>query len=209
MKIRIIKEYGLILFGSVLYALSTVLFVFGSELLLGGTSAISVMLSRILPFSPAKIHVVLNTVLLISALFILGKEMAIKTFVGSSLTTVFVGLFEYLFALKEPIINNPYLTAVLAGTFIAIASGFLFYVNSSSGGTDIIALIIKKFSDIKIGRALLVTDILIVIIGGLSASIELFICSIIGLIIKTLGTDTVISIIKKIAAPFTCSNQKS
>ena len=196
MKNKFIREYVFILIGSIIYALSTVLFVFNGRILLGGTTAISVMLSGFLPFLPGEIHVVLNTVLLIAALVILGKSMALKTLIGSIQTTIFTGLFERLFALDEPLVENILISAILGAGFIAIASGILFYVDSSSGGTDIVALVIKKFSEIRIGRALLVTDVLIVIIGGLTSSLDLFLCSVVGLLIKTLGTDLVIKIIK-------------
>ena len=80
---------------------------------------------------------------------------------------------------------------------IAVASGIMFYVDSSSGGTDIIALIVKKFSNIKIGKALLITDVLIVLVGGVLSGLTIFLSSFLGLLIKTLGIDLVISIISK------------
>jgi uncharacterized membrane-anchored protein YitT (DUF2179 family) len=80
---------------------------------------------------------------------------------------------------------------------IAFVSAIKFYVNSSSGGTDIIALIIQKFSKIKIGKALLVTDVLIVVLGGILSGWTIAISSFIGLLIKTLGIDVIIKIIEK------------
>ena len=73
----------------------------------------------------------------------------------------------------------------------------MFYVDSSSGGTDIIALIVKKFSGIKIGKALLMTDVLIVLVGGALSGITVLISSSVGLLIKALGIDLVIWFIKK------------
>ena len=73
----------------------------------------------------------------------------------------------------------------------------MFYVDSSSGGTDIIALIVKKFSGIKIGKALLMTDVLIVLVGGALSGITVLISSSVGLLIKALGIDLVIFLIKK------------
>ena len=84
-------NYLLIVLGSVLYAIATVIFIFPHSLLLGGTSAISVILNAYLSFSPGAILVVINFPLLIAAFVVLGKDMAVKTFVGSTLTTVFVG----------------------------------------------------------------------------------------------------------------------
>ena len=161
----IIIEYLLIILGSAFYAVSTVLFIFPHSLLLGGTSGISVILNFFLTFSPANILIVINFSLIIVAFLVLGKSMGLKTLVGSSLTTIFIGAFEWILNLKEPIIQNQYISAVIGALLIAIASGIMFYVGSSSGGTDVIALIIQKFSSIKIGKALLITDVLIVIVA--------------------------------------------
>ncbi len=190
--------YFMIILGSILYALSTVLFIFPHELLLGGTSGISVILNSYLPFSPGTILVLINFSLLVMAFFILGKEMAIKTFVGSTLTTVFVGLFEKIFVLDSALVSNIFLSAIIGAVVIAIASGIMFYVNSSSGGTDIIALIVRKYSDIDIGKSLLITDVLIVIVGGVISGYILLLSSFLGLLIKTLGIDFVIGTIKKL-----------
>ena len=192
-----IWQYALILIGSVLYAFSTVVFIFPNDLLLGGTSGISVILTSILPFSPGIILMIINFALIVLAFAILGKGMAIKTLVGSVLTTAFVGLLEKLFTFERALIENPYLSAIVGAVMIAIASGILFFVDSSSGGTDIIALIVKKFSGIQIGKALLITDVLIVLVGGILSDITILTSSFLGLLVKTLGIDLVIWIIKK------------
>ena len=192
-----LKDYVLILLGSILYAISTVLFIFPNSLLLGGTSGISVILESLLPFSPGTILMVINFLLIILAFVMLGKNMATKTLVGSVCTTVFVGAFEKLFAFQQPIISNLYVSALVGAAIIAIASGIMFYVDSSSGGTDIIALIIQKFVNVNIGRALLITDVLIVIVGGSLSGVVILISSFLGLLVKTFGIDFVISCIKK------------
>ena len=129
MKTSIKKEvlsYLLIVIGSALYAASTVLFIFPLSLLLGGTSGISVILESFLPFSPGTILVVINVLLIVLAFFILGKEMAFKTFVGSTLTTLFVGLFENVLVFEAPLISNPYLSSLVGASIIALASGIMF-----------------------------------------------------------------------------------
>ena len=191
------RDCLLILLGSFLYAASTLLFIFPHLLLLGGTSGISVILEAFLPFSPGSILMVINSFLIVLAFVLLGKEMGIKTLVGSVLTTAFIGALEHSLFFEKAIISNNYLSAAVGALIIAIASGILFYVDSSSGGTDVIALIIKKYSKIKIGKALLITDILIVITGGILSGLNVFFSSLIGLLIKTFGIDFVIAIIKK------------
>jgi len=197
MKKEILKSYLLILLGSVLYALSTVLFLFPQGLLLGGTSGISVILEAFLHFSPGVILLVINSGLIILAFFVLGKQMAVRTFVGSVLTTVLVTLFEQLLQIKAPIIASELLAAMIGAAIIAVASGVMFYVDSSSGGTDVIALIVRKYSSVDIGKALLLTDFLIVVIGGILSGWNIGLSSMAGLLVKTLGIDLVISLIKK------------
>ena len=80
-------------------------------------------------------------------------------------------------------VSNIYVSAMIGAALIAIASGIMFYVKSSSGGTDIIALIVQKYSQINIGRALLITDFLIVIVGGILSGYIILISSFIDLII--------------------------
>ena len=190
-------EYALIALGSFLYAVSTLLFIFPHKLLLGGTSGISVILEAFLPFSPGTILMVINAFLIVLAFILLGKEMGIKTLVGSVLTTVLIGILEPHLVFETAMISNRYLSSAIGAAIIAVASGIMFYVDSSSGGTDVIALIIKKFSSIQIGKALLIADILIVIVGGILSALSLFLSSLLGFLIKTLGIDFFIGIIQK------------
>ena len=192
-----LREFILITVGSLLYAVSTNLFIFPSGVIIGGTSGISVILTYVLDFSPGTIITVINIALILLAFLLLGKDMAIKTLVGSVLTTVFIGGLEKPLTLSSPLIESKLLSALVGAAIIAIASGIMFYVDSSSGGTDIIALIVKKYSRIKIGKALLVTDILIVLGGGLLSGFEILVIFTAGFLVKVLGIDLVILIIEK------------
>lgn len=190
-------NYILILFGSLIYGIGTVFFIFPASISLGGTGGIAVILSKFLPLSAGNFSVIMNSSLIVIAFFVLGRSMAVKNFVGSALTTVFIGLFELISNPEAPIFKNPLIMAVIGAAIIAIASAILFFVGSSSGGTDIIALIVQKYSGINIGRALLITDFVIVIAGGVTAGIFVAVCSFVGFLIKTLGIDLIISLITK------------
>lgn len=192
-----LREFILITVGSLLYAVSTNLFIFPSGVIIGGTSGISVILTYVLDFSPGTIITVINIALILLAFLLLGKDMAIKTLVGSVLTTIFIGGLEKPLTLSSPLIESKLLSALIGAAIIAIASGIMFYVDSSSGGTDIIALIVKKYSRIKIGKALLVTDILIVLGGGLLSGFRILVIFTAGFLVKVLGIDLVIQIIEK------------
>lgn len=195
-KINIKKEiqsYLWILLASILYGIGTSAFIFPSNITLGGTSGISVILTTFLKQSPGTIISVLNVLLIIMAIFLLGKDMAIRSFVGSTLTTIAITGCEILFQLDGPVIAAPYLSAAIGAAIIALASGIMFYCNASSGGTDIIALIVQKYRKIHIGKALLLTDILIMLCGGLILGPMILFSSFIGLMIKGFGVDFVIA----------------
>lgn len=189
--------YSLIALGSFLYAVGTVLFIFPGGLLLGGTSGISVILERYIPYQPGAIMAIINVILVAVAYIFLGRDMAIKTVVGSLLTALFISGGEYVLALDSPIVSIPYLAAPIGAAIIAVASGILFYVDSNSGGTDIIALIVKKYVTVNIGTALLITDLLIVVAGAILCGWEIGIASTIGFLVKVFGINLVISLIRK------------
>ena len=192
-----VVTYLLIALGSFLYAVGTVLFVFPGGILLGGTGGISVILERWLPFAPGAIMAVINVLLVAIAYLFLGREMAIRTVVGSLLTALFISGGEYILALEANVIQNPYISAAVGASIVALASGILFYVDSNSGGTDIIALILKKYVKVQIGTALLITDLVIVLIGGILAGWTIGIASAIGFLVKVLGINLVIALIRR------------
>lgn len=195
---KILADYSLITLGAFLYAVGTVLFIFPAGLLLGGTGGISVILERWLPFSPGAIMAVINVILVALAYLFLGKEMAFKTVVGSLLTALFISGGELVMSLEDSVISNHYISAPIGAAIVAIASAILFFVDSNSGGTDIVALIVKKYVKVNIGTALLITDFIIVVVGGILAGWEIGIASLIGFIVKIMGIDLVIYLIRKI-----------
>lgn len=197
LKMNIIK-YFFITFGSLLYAAGTVFFIFPHSVLLGGTSGISVILNEFLPFSPGKILVVINIGLLVMAFVMLGKQMAVDTFIGSSLTTFFIGILDNTYRNSLLTEVNVIICAVMGAVIIALSSGILFFFKSSSGGTDIVALIVKKYSALNIGRCLLITDFVIVAIGGMVLGVKLAVISFAAFLIKTFGIDIVVGQIEKI-----------
>ncbi len=184
--------------GSFLYGIGTSAFIYPHRLLLGGTTGISVILNAFMPFSPATILTALNYGLLFLALVILGKEAFLKNLLGSVLTTTSIAYFAGVFTEEDPPLDSLLGSAVIGAAIIALASALMFYVGASSGGTDIVALIVKKFvPNIHVGRALLLTDFLIVLVGGLLSGLAIGLCSLLGLIIKTGGIDLIIAWINK------------
>ena len=191
------KSVLFILLGCIVYSLGTVCFIFPNGLLLGGTSGVSIILTSIWSITPGTMLSIINLTLLVVAFFVLGKGVAVKTLVGSIFTIFFISFLERVFAFEKPLIVNNFHAAIIGAVLVAIASGLIFYVDASSGGTDIIALIVHKYWKINVGRALLITDFFIVVAGGVLSGWIIGLSSLIGLLIKTFGIDFVLSIIQK------------
>lgn len=189
----VLKTVAAIGLGSLIYSVALHYFIFPHDVLLGGTGGVSVLLSRYIPqLSAEEYLVIINTALMVAALVVLGKSMAGKTMLGSLFTTLFVGALDSVCKGHAPLVENVFASAVLGAMIVAVGSTILFAVDSSSGGTDIIALIIQKYSRISIGKALLIADILIVVMGILTFHWTVAVASVVGLLIKTFGIDFLI-----------------
>lgn len=128
----------------------------------GGVSGLSVVLHNILPITtPAIYMLVVNVMLLIMGFIFLGKGCGILTCYCSLMISLETLLFESILPLKNPLTNEPVLELVYAVLLTGIGSAILFKFKASSGGTDIIALILKKYTDTNVGKALLYTDFFI------------------------------------------------
>ena len=183
--------------GSLIYGFATNYFIFPHDVVLGGTSGLAVILNHIFAFSSGKWSVVLNVFIIILGLLTLGKEMAVRTLLGSIMTTVAIGAFDALPHPSKAWIENSIFSTILGCLLIALASGILFYVKSSSGGTDTIALIVQKYSSLHIGRCLFLTDVIIVVLGCIWSESTIIIASILGFLIKVFGIDFVVGRINK------------
>ncbi len=185
-----IPKYLIIVLGSVLYAVATVAFIFPHSLLIGGTSGIAAVFGAYTPFSLGTVFVAINFLLIAIAMVVLGKGLTSKTFAGSALTAVFVGVFEKLIG-GQAVIPSPFFSAIIGAVLIAAACGILFAVNSSSGGTYIIAMIVRKCAKRNMGRVPIIIDLVIVTLGGFLLGFMTFINSFLGFLLKTFGMDFV------------------
>ena len=132
----------------------------------GGISGLSVVMKNLLPFenvTPAAYMTVINVLLLIVGFIVLGKSCGILTCYCSLMISLETLLFDEWIHLEigTPLTDQPLLELVYAVLLTGIGSAILFKFKASSGGTDIIALIFKKYTDVNIGSALLYTDVFI------------------------------------------------
>ena len=161
----------------------------------GGVSGIGTILGKVIPveaITPGVLITVINIALLFVGLFAVGQEFGIKTVYCSLMFSGGTMLFEWLAPLSGPITEEPVLDLVCAILLTAIGSALMFRVGASSGGTDIVAMILKKYTSLDIGKALLVTDFLIASSAFFVFGVQTGIFSLLGLFAKAFVVDGVI-----------------
>ena len=161
----------------------------------GGVSGIGTILGKVIPIeaiTPGVLITVINVALLFVGLFVVGQEFGIKTVYCSLMFSGGTMLFEWLAPLSAPITEEPVLDLVCAILLTAIGSALMFRVGASSGGTDIVAMILKKYTSLDIGKALLVTDFLIASSAFFVFGVQTGIFSLLGLFAKAFVVDGVI-----------------
>jgi uncharacterized membrane-anchored protein YitT (DUF2179 family) len=163
----------------------------------GGVSGISTVLGGLferygVPITAGMMITGINVLLLIVGLFVVGRDFGIKTVYCSLLFSGLTMLLEAIVPLTEPITSEPVLDLVCAILLTAIGSALMFRVGASSGGTDIVAMILKKYTSLDIGKALLVTDFLIAASSFAVFGVEVGIFSLLGLFAKAFVVDGII-----------------
>ena len=135
---------------------------------------------------------VINVLLLLVGFVVLGKGFSIKTVYCSLLFSFGTFALEHLCPMAAPFTNQPFLELIYAILLTAIGSALLFMTDSSSGGTDIVALILKKYTQLDIGKALLITDFVIALSAFWVFGMQTGLFSLLGLFAKAFLVDGVI-----------------
>ncbi|MBE7087917.1 MAG: YitT family protein [Clostridiales bacterium] len=189
--------YWLILnLGTLLLAAGVYFFKAPNNFATGGVSGISIILGRLLgevvPLTQSHYVLIINALLLIVGFIFLGRGCTFKTIYCSLVYSLENLAFEYIFPLEGPLSNQPLMELVYAILLTGVGSAIIFNCEASSGGTDIIALILKKYSKINVGLALLITDAVIAGSTFFVFGIEAGLYSILGLFAKAFLIDGVI-----------------
>lgn len=186
------KEITLMTFAAILMAFSSHFFKYPNHFVIGGVEGLSIILSDYVGLPPANITLISNLILLLLAYFIIGKKFVIRTGYVSILNSVTAVVLDYIMPLGSTLTDNVLLELILAVTVSAFGSTILFYVSSSSGGTDIVAMIFKKYTNMEIGKSLLMVDSVLTLISIKIFGIEIGLLSCLGLLMKGVFVDTII-----------------
>ena len=166
---RTVKEYALITFGMLLYILAWVIFLLPNNMVGGGVSGVS---SLIQYFTHGAIkmgysYFVINVVLLIIALFVLGNKFGIKTVYAIVIASAGLNLFQEIIPLEIcqtlAVDNGKLMSSIMGGLLSGVGIGICMSQGGSTGGTDIIALIVNKYRNVSPGQMILAMDVVIIL----------------------------------------------
>lgn len=188
----VIKQYGILTFATLILVVGVYVFKFPNNFSFGGVTGIAVVLSAVFPLSPSAYTFLINMALLVLGFLFLGKEFGVKTVYVSVLSSVGFSLMERFFPMSAPLTNEPVLELIYAIVLPAFSAAILFNREASSGGTDIIAMILKKYTSVNIGTALLLVDLAIVLASCFVFNAQTGLFSFCGLMAKSLVIDGVI-----------------
>lgn len=189
---RALEEYAILTIATLIMIVGVYIFKFPNNFSFGGVTGIAIVLSAFVPMSPGSINFIINMVLLALGFIFLGKGFGIKTAYISILLSVGLGAAEKFFPMAHPLTNEPVLELIYAIVLPAFSSAIFFNMGASSGGTDIAAMILKKYTKLNIGTALFFTDLLIVIASCFAFDAQTGLFSLCGLLAKSLVVDNVI-----------------
>ena len=187
-----IKYFSTLTFSTLLIAVGTYFFKVTNNFTFGGITGLAVLIAKSGLVSAGDFNLIMSMILLAIGLVILGKKFAAKTAYCSILLSVALSLLERIFPMNGPFTDQPMLELCFAIALPALGSAILFNIGASSGGTDIIAMILKKYSSFDIGRALMISDALITAAGFFVFDIETGLYSLLGLAIRSFMIDTFI-----------------
>ena len=190
---QLARELALMVLGTALVAAGTYFFKFPNHCSTGGVTGLAVLINAALPALPASnVAAVLNLLSLVLGFAVLGRGFGVRTIFCTVLFSAMLAGLEAAVPLSAPLTDQPLLELLFGVLLPALGSAVLFNIEASTGGTDIVAMALKKVTPMDIGMALLLSDVLIA--GGtlFLYDIRTGLFSLLGLMLKSVLVDSAI-----------------
>jgi uncharacterized membrane-anchored protein YitT (DUF2179 family) len=155
-----IRSYGIITVGLFINALAWTAFLLPSEIVGGGVTGASALVYYATGLPVAVTFLAINILLVILGIKSLGFGFGVRTVYGIVVLTFFLALLQSL--IHEPVVDDRFMSAIIGGILGGASVGLVFTQGGSTGGTDIIAMIINKYRNISPGRLILLMDVVII-----------------------------------------------
>ena len=187
-----LKNFSLLTISTLIMAVGIYFFKFTNNFTFGGITGIAVLVAKFFPISASDFSFVVNILLLIIGWIVLGKSFAEKTAYSTILLSISLSLLERIYPMSHPLTNEPLLELIFAILLPALGSAILFNIGASSGGTDVIAMILKKYTSVDIGKGLMISDLIFTLAGFLVFNVKTGLYSLFGLIMRSALIDNFI-----------------
>jgi uncharacterized membrane-anchored protein YitT (DUF2179 family) len=161
------KAYAFILAGAILISIGYVFFITPHKIVPGGIYGISIILHHSFGTPVGLVALIFNIPLTILGIKVLGPRFGAKTITGFVLTSAFMDGLTYFFGARPLVPDDPLLSAIFGGFFIGMGVGLLFKAKATCGGTDLIAMMIGKWTGRPLGQLMMLVDSVIVLSGAL------------------------------------------
>lgn len=192
-----LKDFGLLTLGTLCVSIGVYFFKFPNNFSTGGVSGLAVVLDKYIPnMSAGSLVFVINALLLVIGYLVVGKGFGLRTAYSSTLFSGAVWALEKIIPMTGPMTSQPFMELIFAVGLPAVGSAILFNIGASSGGTDVVAMLLRKYTSLDIGKSLMVSDSLITVAACFAFGMETGLFSIMGLLMKSLMVDMVLENIK-------------
>ena len=184
------KFFFLLNLGLVATAVGIAVFKTPNHFAFGGTSGLSIVLATLFPrWNVGAFMWFINAALVVLGFVFLGVRSMGWTIYSSFALSFYVSLCERVCPLSAPLTSDAFLELCFAVILSAVGAAIVFNIGASTGGTDIVAMIIKKYSTMNISGALFAVDCVIVVVSFMVFDLTTGLCSVLGLMAKTLMID--------------------
>ncbi|MCI7472937.1 MAG: YitT family protein [Clostridiales bacterium] len=202
-KKRFWKEFLWMNIATVMISVGVYCFKFPNNFSMGGVSGLSILLGKVLPvLSASSYNTIINVLFLILGFLMLDKSFGFRTVYCSLLSAGLIQVFSWVWPLTAPLTDQLMLELFFAVILPALGAAILFNIDASSGGTDIAAMILKKYTGLDVGTALLISDVAIAAAALFVFDATAGLCSLLGLALKSVLVDGAIESLNRRKAFF-------
>lgn len=188
-----LKQYVMISLGVVMIAVSIHFFLLPSKLALGGATGMALIIAKFTQLPESYLIVIVNIFLFVLGFLVIGNSFGIKTIIATLCLSGLVALFGKYVEITESLVNDTFLQLIIAVMLYAIGVGLVLNNYASTGGSDIIALILQKYTGLDLGIGCLLTDFVITLSMGFLYGADKAFYSLVGVIINGLLIDKTIN----------------
>jgi uncharacterized membrane-anchored protein YitT (DUF2179 family) len=162
------RAYSFIVLGTFIMAVAYVIFISPFKFAPGGVYGIAIVLHHLFEFPIGVSGILMDIPLTILGFWILGPRFGVKTIAGMLLLSGWISAIEYFYGYEPFVPGQPMLSALYGGVLIGIGLGLVFKSKATSGGSDIIAMILAKYVHMSIGQLMIFVDSIIVLLSWIA-----------------------------------------